>query len=284
MKEDRPKKVILITGASSGIGRDAALALRREGHVVYGAARRVDKMQDLVAAGGCALELDVTHHEVSAARIQRILVEQGRIDVLINNAGFAIYGAVEDTSLDDARRQFEVNLFGLAALTKLVLPHMRERRAGRIINISSMGGRIYTPLGAWYHASKHALEGWSDCLRLELASFGIDVVIIEPGSIATEFGDVMRQPLMERSGSGPYANLARAVERVGKAAEERGNSSPPSVISALIVKAVAADRPKTRYAAGKYAKPVMWTRKWLGDRIFDRIIMSRIKGLSEPGK
>lgn len=161
-------------------------------------------MQELVAAGGHALELDVTRHDVAAAVVQRILEERGPLDVLVNNAGYAIYGAVEDTDLADARRQFEVNLFGVAALTKAVLPHMRERRSGVIVNVSSMGGRIYTPLGAWYHASKRALEGWSDCLRLELARFGIHVVIVEPGSIATEFGNVMTQPMIDPE-AGPMA-------------------------------------------------------------------------------
>lgn len=258
------------------MGKDAALAPIREGHIVYGAARRVARMQDLIDKGGHALQLDVTQPDAVTSVVQRILQEQGRIDVLVNNAGYAIYGAVEDTDLADARRQFEVNLFGVAALTRAVLPHMREHCSGTIINVSSMGGKIYTPLGAWYHASKHAIEGWSDCLRIEPARFGIHVVIIEPGSIATEFGDVMTQPMMDRSADGPYGDLARAIERAGKSAYERGDSSPPSVISALMVKAVTARRPKTRYAAGKYAKPLMWARKWLGDRAYDRIIMSQV--------
>lgn len=131
--------------------------------------------------------------------------------MLVNNAGFGCYGAVEDTPINDARYQFEVNLFGLARLTQLLLPKMREKGAGKIINMSSMGGKMYTPLGAWYHASKHALEGWSDCLRLELAQFGIDVVIIEPGAIKTEFGDVMAAPMLERSGSGAYSAIAQKM-------------------------------------------------------------------------
>jgi short-subunit dehydrogenase len=135
MRKNDSKRVILTTGASSGIGKDAALRLIREGH----------------------------------------------IDVLVNNAGYAIYGAVEDTSIEDARRQFEVNMVGVAALAKAVLAHLRNQRYGRIINTSSMAGKIYTPLGAWYHATQHALEGWSDCLRIETASFGIDGVIVEPG-------------------------------------------------------------------------------------------------------
>ena len=181
-------QVILITGASSGMGKDAAMHLINQGHIVYGAARRVSNMADIVEKGGHALELDVTNPEQVKSVADKIIEEQGRIDVLVNNAGYAVYGAVEDVSAEDAKRQFDVNLFGLAEMTKAVLPYMRKSKSGKIINISSMGGKMYTPLGAWYHATKHALEGWSDCLRLELKQFGIDVVVIEPGGIATEFG------------------------------------------------------------------------------------------------
>lgn len=271
------KKVVLITGASSGMGKEAALTLVREGHVVYGAARRVEKMRDLVEAGGHAVALDVTDEAQVREVVARILAEAGGIDVLVNNAGFGLYGAVEDTSLDDARRQFEVNLFGVAAITKAVLPSMRAQKRGRIINITSMGGKIHTPLGAWYHASKHALEGWSDCLRLETAPFGIDVVIVEPGAIATEFGAVLTQPMVERSGSGPYADMTRAVAQATNATYDRGGSSPASVVAKTISKAISARRPKTRYVVGKYARPLLFMRRWLSDRAFDGIVMSQVK-------
>jgi short-subunit dehydrogenase len=197
---------------------------------------------------------------------------------LVNNAGYAIYGSVEETTIADAKRQFDVNIFGLARLTQLVIPHMRAQQSGKIINMSSMGGKIYTPMGAWYHATKHALEGWSDCLRLELSPFNIDVVIIEPGAIATEFGDVMLNPLLERSGEGPYSKMAKAIaSTVRESYEKPDASSPPSVISKVVSKAIHSKRPKTRYAAGKLAKPLMFVRKYLGDRIFDRAVMSQIK-------
>ena len=271
------KKVVLITGASSGIGKSTALQLIDEGHTVYGAARRVDKMQDLVDQGGHAVSLDVTQPESIEAAVGQILDEQGRIDVLVNNAGYPNYGAVEDTSMEDARRQFEVNLFGLAEATKQVLPTMRKQSSGTIINISSMGGRIYTPMGAWYHATKHALEGWSDCLRLELKPFGIDVVIVEPGAIDTEFGDVLLQPLLDRSGTGPYSYLAGKVANATRKTYKKGQSSPPSVIANAISKAVDAKRPKTRYVAGKFARLLMFIRKHFGDRAFDAIILSQMK-------
>jgi len=271
------KQVILITGASSGIGKDTALTLLKAGHTVYGAARRVEKMEPIRKAGGHTIPLDITDEEQVKACVERIVEEQGRIDVLVNNAGFGMYGAMEDTSIDDARYQFEVNIFGLARITQLVLPHMRQAKSGKIINISSMGGKMYTPLGAWYHATKHALEGWSDCLRIETAAFGIDVVIIEPGIIETEFGDVVLKPMLERSGNSAYAPLANTLAKALKESYDKGGSSPASVVSHTILKAVSAKRPKTRYVVGKMAKPMLFLRKFLSDRLFDKALMSQVK-------
>ena len=271
------KKVILITGASSGIGKTTALRLIQDGHTVYGAARRVEKMKDLEKAGGHAIEMDVTDAEQVKAAVAQVIKDQGRLDVLVNNAGYAVYGAVETVSIEDARRQFDVNLFGLARITKEVLPHMREQRSGQIINISSMGGKVYTPLGAWYHATKHALEGWSDCLRLELKAFDIDVVVIEPGGINTEFGDVLYDPMVERSKGTPYEEISRTVANATKEMYKKQQLSDPSVIAKLIAKAVASRTPKTRYVAGKFARPMMFVRKYLGDRIFDKMVMSTVK-------
>ena len=266
------KKVIFITGASSGIGKTTALQLAASGHQVYGAARDVESMDDLKASGVEVVSLDVTDHEAIETSIQRVIEEAGRIDVLVNNAGYGLYGAVEDTTIDEARYQFEVNLFGLARLTRCVLPQMRKQGSGRIINISSVGGKIYTLLGAWYHASKHALEGWSDCLRLELEPFGIDVVLIEPGAIATNFGEVMSGPMMRRSGEGPYAEQAAAMVANVERFYTEEKSSPPEVVSNTIARAIEARRPRTRYAIGKYAKPLLFCRKLLSDRLFDRLM------------
>ncbi len=267
------QKVILITGASSGIGKDAALRLLKEGHMVYGAARRVEQMEELVQAGGKAIKMDITEETDILACVEQIINEQGSIDVLINNAGYGLYGAVEDISIDEARRQFEVNLFGLARITQAVLPHMRKQKSGKIINMSSIGGKIYTPLGSWYHATKHALEGWSDCLRIELKQFNIDVVIVEPGLIATEFGDVVHGPMLKHSGEGVYAEMAQTMAKATKNSyEKKGASSPPSVISDVIVKAIYAKKPKTRYAAGKMAKIMLFIRKYFSDRMFDKIL------------
>jgi short-subunit dehydrogenase len=274
----RKGNTILVTGASSGIGKATAELLLKEGHTVYCAARRVEKMQQLKEKGGIVIGMDVTDDLSMKNGVNQIIKEQGRIDVLINNAGYAIYGSVEETTIEDARRQFDVNIFGLARLTQLIIPHMREQQSGKIINVSSMGGKVYTPLGAWYHATKHALEGWSDCLRLELKDFGIDVVIIEPGLISTEFGDVMTAPMVERSGNGPYQALTRAVENGVKDSYDKPNSaSPPSVIADVISQAVKSKKPKTRYVKGKLAGPILFMRKWLSDRTFDKLIMSQTR-------
>ena len=264
------QRTVLVTGASAGIGKATAVKLLAEGYAVYAAARRVEQMRDLEDAGAVALRMDVTREEDLVAGVDRINAERGGVDVLVNNAGFGLFGAMEDISLEEARYQFEVNLFGLARLTQLVLPHMRDRRAGKIVNVSSVAGKMYLPLGSWYHATKHALEGWSDCLRWELKRFGIDVIIIEPGLIGTEFGGVAFSPMSERSRDSAYAGI---VDRVAARMNSDGPSgSPPSVIANTILKAIRARRPKTRYAAGKFARLALLTRSLASDRMFDRFV------------
>jgi len=270
-------KTTLITGASSGIGKAIAKQLIADGHTTIVAARSFDKMADLEALGAHRFRLDIANEENVESVVQNIIETYGGVDVLVNNAGFGCYGAVEDVPIADARYQFDVNLFGLARLTQLLLPKMREKGAGRIINISSMGGKIYTPLGAWYHASKHALEGWSDCLRLELAPFGIDVVIVEPGAIKTEFSDVMAKPMLERSGSGVYARMAETMARATERFYEENSGSPPITIADVVSSAIKARKPQTRYAAGKFARPMLFVRHWLGDRLFDRVVMNMLQ-------
>lgn len=266
--------VALVTGASSGMGKEFAKALLAEGMVVYVAARRLHHMDDLAKLGAIPIQMDITKDEDIQKMVAKIGQHHGGVDVLINNAGFAIYGSVEETSLADARYQFEVNLFGLARLTQLLLPYMREKGAGKIINISSMGGKVYTPLGSWYHATKHALEGWSDCLRLEVKPFGIDVIIIQPGAINTEFGEVLVEPMLKRSGQGPYKELVERTAKFTTAMYTEGASTHPEVIAKLVIKAIKSKHPKTRYVAGKYARPMMFIRRFFGDRIYDKMIMS----------
>jgi NAD(P)-dependent dehydrogenase (short-subunit alcohol dehydrogenase family) len=267
-----PSKVVLVTGASSGIGEATVRALLAQGYRVHAGARRVGKMDCLREAGAVVHALDVTDETSIGSLVTSIMENEGRLDVLVNNAGFGVYGSIEEVSIEEARRQFEVNLFGVARLTQLILPVMRNQGCGTIINISSMGGRVYTPLGAWYHASKHALEGWSDCLRLELAPFGVRVVIVEPGAIETEFGELAVVPLLERSGDGPYAETAQKMAAATRRTFSSGKASPPSLIAGLIVKVIHSQRPKTRYVAGHLARPVMLARQLLGDRCFDLMI------------
>lgn len=271
------KQVVIVTGASSGMGKDIALRLLDQGYIVYGLARRIEKMGDLLRKGGHAIKMDITKEEEISAAIAQIEEEQGRVDILINNAGYAVWGAVETVNLEDARRQFEVNIFGLASLTKKVIPLMRKQKAGKIINLSSMGGRVYTPLGAWYHATKHALEGWSDCLRIELKQFGIDVIIIEPGAIITEFGDVMMEPALKRAKGTVYEAMTQRLLTTTKELYDKGKGSPASVISNLILKAIKSNKPKARYIGGLYAKPMLFIRRWFGDKLYEKAIMSQLK-------
>ena len=271
------KKVILITGASSGIGKDTAISLIKHGHVVYGAARRLEMMQDIIQAGGHAIKMDILKERNIDDVVNQIMKEQSRVDVLINNAGYGLWGAVETISIDEAKRQFDVNIFGLAYLTKKIIPFMREQKSGKIINMSSMGGKVYTPFGAWYHATKYALEGWSDCLRIELKSFGIDVILIEPGVIKTEFQDVMMDSTVERSIGTPYEKKLKALEKATQEMYARGIGSPPSTITKLIIKAINSHNPKRRYVGGLFAKPMLFIKKWFGDKMYEKAIMSQIK-------
>lgn len=266
------KKVILITGASSGIGYETAKDLIVQGYTVYASARRVERMSKLEDLGGYVLNMDVTKEADVQKVVETVISNEGKIDVLWNNAGFGLFGSIEETSLDDARYQFEVNLFGLASITQKVTPHMRKAGEGLIINTSSMCGRMYASLGAWYHATKHALEGWSDCLRVEVKDFGIRVVILEPGAIQTEFAEVMVAPMIERSGQGAYKKLADALKKMIEKELDNVSGSPSSVISRTVQKIIKAKRTSTRYLVGKYAKPMVYIREIAGDRVFDKII------------
>lgn len=272
-------QVVLITGASSGIGKETARLLSQRGYKVYGAARRTDKMKELEQFGVKLLEMDVTDDESMTAGITSIIKNEGRIDVLVNNAGYGSYGALEDVPISEAKYQFEVNIFGLARLTQLVLPYMRQQHSGRIINISSIGGRIGEPHGAWYHATKFAVEGLSDSLRMELKEFGIDVVVIQPGAIKTEWAGIAREKMLQTSGNTAYSNLTKKHASMFEKADGKMGSDPV-VIARTIEKAVTASKPKTRYAAGSGAKPILMARSILSDRMFDNLMLGMINRLS----
>lgn len=270
------KKVILITGASSGIGKETAKLLAKEGHIVYGAARRIDKMADLKLAGVHLISMDVTDENSLKAGVDNIIASEKRIDVLINNAGYGSYGSLEDVVISEAKYQFEVNIFGLARLTQMILPYMRKQRSGRIINISSMGGKFGEPHGAWYHATKFALEGLSDSLRMEMKQFNVDVVVIQPGGIKTEWNKIARENLVKVSGNTAYKDLvAKHFNMLEKG--DGKMASEPIVIANVIRKAVTANRPKTRYKAGFGAKPLLFLKSILSDRMFDKFMLGLMK-------
>lgn len=265
------KKVALITGASSGIGASTALALKEKGFVVYGAARREKSLEALAEKGIATAVLDLTDENSIAECVAQIAEKEGRIDVLVNNAGYGYYGAVEDVDMQEARRQIEVNLFGLARITQLVLPIMRKNSYGKIVNISSMAGRIWTPFGAWYHATKYAVEGFSAALRMEVKDFGIDVIIIEPGAIKTNWGFIAADNLEKSSAEGAYKEQAAiAAESMRKIYS--GNITEPQVIAHCIAKAVTAAKPKTRYLLGYGAKAAVIVQRLFGDRLYDKAI------------
>ncbi|MCK9159817.1 MAG: oxidoreductase [Bacteroidaceae bacterium] len=266
------KKVALITGASSGIGKETALELIKDGFHVYGAARRVEKMEELSKQGIQILPLDVTDEESMTRCVKTILEKEGQIDILINNAGYGSYGAIEDVPICEARHQLDVNLFGLARMTQLVLPPMRAHHYGKIVNISSMAGKIHTPYGAWYHATKFAVEGFSDCLRMEVAPFGIDVILIEPGGIKTDWGLIAAENLKKTSTHGAYADSATRVAGQMTKLYSGDKLTSPSIIAQTIREAVNAGKPRTRYAVGYMAKPSIFLRRILSDRCFDKII------------
>ena len=246
---------ILVTGASSGIGFDAAGALARKGYKVYGAARRVERMEPLKADGVIPIALDVTSEE----SIDACLAATGPLDVLVNCAGYGSFGAIENVSLEEARRQLDVNLFGLAALCRKVLPAMRERGSGRMVNISSVAGRACLYFGGWYHVSKYAVEAFSDALRIEMKPFGVDVVLIEPGATNTSWGFIAADHLSESSMGTPYEQPALAEAAMMRKVFSRRLFSEPAVVTRAICRAVQARRPRARYvvAAGSWSM-VFW--------------------------
>ena len=273
------KLIILVTGASSGIGFETAASLAKMGHKVYGAARRVEKMEPLKELGVVPMSLDVTDGASIKACVEGILAAEGRIDVLVNNAGYGYFGAVETVPMEDARRQIEVNVFGLAELSKLVIPSMRSHGFGRIINLSSVAGRTVLYFGGWYHVSKYSVEALSDAMRMELKPFGIDVVLIEPGGIRTDWGIIAAKHLEESSKGTAYEKEASgmaAMMNMGYDGKYKKLLSKPSVISNAICRAVKARRPKARYRTGSGSGLLVFLHNILPARWWDAIM--RIPG------
>jgi short-subunit dehydrogenase len=269
--------VAFVTGASTGIGFETAKKLAAHGFTVYAGARRLEKMEPLKALGVNVVALDVTDEDSMSAAVGGVIAAHGRIDVLVNNAGYGSYGSLEEVELAEGRRQFDVNVFGLARMTQLVLPAMRASGRGRIINVSSIGGQMYEPLGAWYHATKFAVEGLSDSLRLELKPHGIKVSIIEPAGTQTEWGAISGESLLATSGRGPYMDQAKVVAAALASTDGSAMSTHPDVIADAIVHAATSARPKTRYPVGKGARAILLLRRVLPDRVFDVVIWNIYK-------
>lgn len=269
------KKVAVVTGASAGIGKETSKILADKGYTVYGVARRTEKMSEFKSLGIHVIEMDVSDESSIVEGINRVIREQGRIDVLVNNAGFGLYGAIEDVPMADARYQMEVNLFGLARLVQLVLPHMRQQRFGKIVNVTSIGGKVAGPLGGWYHASKFAVEGLSDSLRLEVKPFGIDVILIEPGGVKTEWGGIAFDSAKKMSGETAYRELAEKAGRVFARTADKNMEA--TEIGVMIQRAIEEENPRARYVKGYLAKPILFAKKWISDGLFDKMIISQLK-------
>ena len=271
---------VLITGCSSGIGRATALRLaRRRDLTVYATARRTETLADLGAAGCQVLPLDVTDETSMTSAVRAVEAEHGAVGVLVNNAGYGEYGTVEETALDRVREQFETNVFGLARLTQLTLPGMRAARRGRIINISSMGGRFAFPTGGYYHASKYAVEAISDALRFEVAPFGIAVSVIEPGLIRTGFEEMAKKTLASSDvPTGPYGSLtSSAREATTKNYRSRLIAAEPDAVARVIERAMTTRRPRPRYVVTAAARFMIHTRRLLGARAFDAFLRSQFR-------
>lgn len=266
-------KVILITGASSGMGYQTARILAEQGHRVYGAARRVEKIEELAPYGVQALRLDITNEQSVTQVVQELIEREGRIDVLINNAGYGYFGAIEDVPIADAKHQFEVNIFGLARITQEVLPYMRAQKSGRIVNLASVAGHVTLAFGAWYNATKYALEAFSDALRMEVKPFGIDVVIIEPGAIRTDWGIIAADHLRDVSKGGAYEQDGSRVAEGLRRIYLSKIPTNPAVISRKIAKAAVCRCPRTRYRTGRGAKLMVFFHQILPTRLWDYLVV-----------
>ncbi len=270
---------VLITGCSTGIGRATALRLaRRPDLTVYATARRLESIADLADLGCRTLALDVTDETSMAAAVDQVVGEHGAVGALVNNAGYSQSGALETVAMDDLRRQFETNVFGLMRMCQLVLPSMRAAGGGRIVNVSSMGGRLTFPGGGGYHATKYAVEALSDTLRFEVKGFGIDVVLVEPGLIRTEFGTTAAGGVSEAGeGEGDYAHFNAHVATATEQIYESGGpiarlGGPPGAVAKVIEKALTTKRPRARYTVTPSAKVLIANHAVLPDRAWDALM------------
>lgn len=275
----KKQKTILITGASSGIGYDAAAMLAQQGHRVYAAARRTGLMESLKAIGVNVLRMDVTDEASMQQGIETIVQTDGRIDVLINNAGYGFFGAIENVPMEEARRQLEVNVFGLARLTQLVLPYMRKQGEGRIVNTSSIAGKMVFYMGGWYNVTKYSVEAFSDALRMEVKPFGIDVVMIEPGAIKTDWGVIAARHLKESSAGTAYEETGTQWANSMDWFYNTNLLSKPTVVAKAISRAVNSRHPRARYCIGRFSIVGRVSHALIPARWWDAIMraMGRVK-------
>lgn len=269
--------VIIITGASSGIGFETAKTLAKQGHKVYAGARRLERMEALRNCGVQTLQLDVTDNNSISSFVEQVMAQEQRIDILINNAGYGYFGPIENVSMEEARRQLDVNIFGMAELTRKVLPIMRSQGKGRIINTSSIVGRSILYFGGWYHVSKYAVEAFSDSLRIEVKPFGIDVVIIEPGGIRTEWGIIAADHLQNSSKGTAYEKEAGNEAALLRKGYSIRFLSSPKVVAKAMCKAVNRRRPKVRYVIGRGATTILLLHYLLPARWWDALMRSTAK-------
>jgi NAD(P)-dependent dehydrogenase (short-subunit alcohol dehydrogenase family) len=270
-------KTVLITGCSTGIGRATAERLAKHDWTVYATARRPESIDDLASKGCRTLALDVCDEESMSAAVKTVEEERGAVDVLVNNAGYSQSGAVETIPPDVLRRQFETNVFGLVRMCQLVLPTMRRQRYGRIVNISSMGGKLTFPGGGAYHATKFAVEALSDVLRFEVSGFGVHVIVIEPGLIRTEFGQTAAGSVEGAEEDGAYAGFNTAVAATTANAYQGPMArlgAGPGAVARTIERAISKRRPRTRYAVTNSARLMLGLHAVLPDRAWDRVVGS----------
>ena len=273
-------KAVLITGCSSGIGHATAEHLAERGWTVYASARRPDSIADLAVRGCKTLALDVTDEGSMRAAVAEVEEAEGAVGALVNNAGYSQSGAIETLPLDRLRAQFETNVFGLVRMCQLVLPGMRRQGAGRIVNVSSMGGRLTFPGGGAYHGTKHAVEALSDALRFEVRGFGVHVVLIEPGLIKTRFGETAAGSIDAAAGESddPYGEFNAAVGAAtaevyeGPLARLGGG---PETVARAIERAITSRRPKTRYKVTPSARLALAQRRLLTDRAWDAFMRTQ---------
>jgi NAD(P)-dependent dehydrogenase (short-subunit alcohol dehydrogenase family) len=280
-----PARAVLITGCSSGIGRATAERLAGSGWTVYATARRPETIADLEALGCRTLALDVTDEASMSAAVKAVEDEEGAVGVLVNNAGYSQSGAVETVPMERVRAQFETNVFGLVRMCQLVLPGMRREGWGRIVNLSSMGGRFTFPGGGLYHATKHAVESISDALRFEVRGFGVHVILIEPGLIRTGFSDAAVGEMDAEASEGPYSDFNQHIAAVTASVYERGPlarlGGPPEAVARRIESAIAARRPRARYTVTPSARVLIAQHALLPDAAWDAMMRTQFP---EPGE